>query len=349
MKLIEKIKHFDEKEINFMSLPLCHYGIKNSNNIREKYFSLFPKSFEQKFLDAILKPIYKKHDYIFIVRTPGIGEAYLLNFMFDELKKKYNFKSPCIVIWRGCYEDMYRLYLKDVPVYCVNSPLRDFNESLVHRFLSYKGKKVQVLHGTLKESLENFEKYGKDFDTSWPKVILNLSGVENFTSKYPEFSKKDKEVLNIASDAGLNLDNFVFVLPDSRTTKKIPENFWNKLLELVKESGLDVFVNTKDGVCSYGKSAAITISQAMYLASKSKAIISTRCGLLELLSTLNMPKFVFYTAHNFQPISAKGMIKSSSLCDYPMVLPDTVFEYDNELQNEEEILNDIREKIRSLK
>ena len=120
-------------------------------------------------------------------------------------------------------------------------------------------------------------------------------------------------------------------------------------MELVKESGLDVFVNTKDGVCSYGKSAAITISQAMYLASKSKAIISTRCGLLELLSTLNVPKFVFYTAHNFQPISAKDMMKSSSLYDYPMVFPDTVFEYDNELQDEEEILNDIREKIRSLK
>ena len=45
----------------------------------------------------------------------------------------------------------------------------------------------------------------------------------------------------------------------------------------------------------------------------------------------------------------KPQIKSSSLCDYPMVLTDTVFEYDNELQNEEEILNDIREKIRSLK
>ena len=156
MKLLEKIKYFDEKEIRFLDIPIAQYGTKKSKRCSEKYFSLFPKSFEQKFLDTILKPLYKKHDYIFIVRTAGIGEAYLLNFMVDEIIKKYRIKSPCFVIWRKCYADMFNLYWPDIPIYYCNTP----NTFLLrNRFGKYKNVPFQIVHATIEESHKAFGKF----------------------------------------------------------------------------------------------------------------------------------------------------------------------------------------------
>ena len=87
MKIFEKIKYYEQKEIDVLGLALFQYGQRNVQGVKEKYFSMFSKTFEQKFFNSILNPIYKNHDYIFIVRTAGLGDFIFLFFTISSIIK----------------------------------------------------------------------------------------------------------------------------------------------------------------------------------------------------------------------------------------------------------------------
>ncbi len=342
MKLLEKIKYFEEKEVRLFDIPLIHHGTKNIQNGTERYLSIFPESFEQIFLYKLLEPIYKKHDYMFIVRTKGLGEAYLLNFMIDELIQKHKIKSPCIITHRNVYKDMFRLFNNDnIPCYITeNLTIEHYNQSLRKRVYKYKGTSVQVIHSTIQESAALFKKYEIGDIEPYPNVIKKFAGVKNFQNKTPVYNDKDKDILQFVKN--LNIDNFIFVIPEAQGVKALPKNFWKNIIAKLKEKGYDIFVNTQNGFSELGFSVPATITQAMYLASLSKGIISIRCGLLELFSSINIPKHILYTWHKFHKVSPENMIKSSSLNHYPMVDSKTVFEYNTDELSEDEIIEKIK-------
>lgn len=340
MQLIKNQKFDKENEITLLNIPVFQYGKKFGSNGYKKYLSIFPKSLEQEFLYEILEPIYKKHDYIFIVRTLGIGEAYIFNFMVDEIINKHKVKSPCFITPREIYKDMFRLYHNDIPCYVTEyiTP-RSYNTFLKHRILKYKGIPVEVIHATISESDQIFRNFAKGFIEPYPNVIKKLIDTKNFSNITPQFKDTDKNVINLVKD--LNISNFVFLLPEAQSILPLPDKFWVKITNILNSYGYDVYVNTKDGFSEYGKSAKLTISQALYLANFSKAIISLRCGFVELFSQLNIPKFVVYNNFRYVSISSTQMKKIFSLKNYPFVNRDTIFEYDIVELEQDKIIENI--------
>lgn len=339
MKIFEKIKYYEQKEIDVLGLALFQYGQRNVQGVKEKYFSMFSKTFEQKFFNSILNPIYKNHDYIFIVRTAGLGEAYLLNFMIDDIVKNKNIKSPCIVTHRRVYEDMFKLFNPDIPCYVNNVPIGVYNNALVHRFTTYKGIPVQVVHSTIEESTKLFQSYAKGYSVPYPEKIKEMAKVDNYTYKAPIYSDEDIEYVNKIEN--LDLNNFVFIMPEANSILPLSETFWENVCNELRSKGYDIFANTKCGVYPFAKSELLTIPQAMYLASLSKGFVSIRCGLLEVLSTIPVQKHVIYTPHKFNNVSATNLINTSSLKDYPFIDKSNLYEYNTDEINEEQIIKEI--------
>lgn len=339
MKLIEKHKYFNEKEISFCNIPLVHYGEKKEAGSLEKYIDVFPKSFLHQFLDSIIEYAGDEYDYYFLVRTAGIGEAYLLNFMYESLKEKYNFKNACIVSHREMYKDMYKVFLPDVPCYITKDGIKPYNVYLRDRFIKYKNKTFQVVHSTLIESDKLFKNYVKGYDVPYPTVIREMATADRFVNNLPKFTDEEKRVIDLVPN--LNLDKFVFFIPEANNVKLLSAYFWHSLAKKFRDKGYDVYVNTKNGACSYGVSAEITVSQALYLAQFAKGIVSIRAGLLELLSSFDNPKHIIYGEHVWHPLPACELMKTSTLLNYPMVNKDTIFEYDPDKKNEDEIIEEI--------
>ena len=118
MKLFEKVKidykNNHEREIRFLNFPIIQYGKIEENDIQETYLEILPflnssKKLEQ-FWQSILNQIDHKHDQIFIMRVPALGEAYLFNFLIDELINKYKAKNPCIVFYSKKQSDVFNAF-----------------------------------------------------------------------------------------------------------------------------------------------------------------------------------------------------------------------------------------------
>lgn len=339
MKIFHKHRYFNEHEITFFNLSLIQYGKRNIENGVVKYFSIFPKSLLYQFLDRIIALSGDEYDYYFIVRTAGIGEAYLLNFMYKNLKEKYGFKNACIVTHRAIYKDMYRQFLPDVPCFVTDGGIVPYNVYLTKRFIKYKNKTFQVIHSTLQESDKLFKNYVKGYDEPYPFEIRNMAGADKFVDNYPVFNEEDKSVVNLLD--GFNINNFILFIPEANNVKPRSDYFWAKLGYELKKLGYDIFVNTCKGKCSYGYSKVITISQFLYLASLAKGIVSIRAGILEYVSLFNNPKHIIYGEHVWHPLSAGELMKTSTLLNYPMVDKNLIFEYKPDEKSDSEIIEEI--------
>ena len=343
--LYEKIKIFKEREIRIFGLPVIQYGTRVlTDGTTEKYFRLFHKSLEHQFLDYILSFVPKEHDYIFLIRCNGLGENYLLNFMLDEMIQKKGMKNPCFVSHRGLYRDLFAMW-NDIPFY--KDPFLDvkcWNEILLHPSYRYKGKFFIVYHTTVEES-RNF--LSLDFSTdSTAHYLDHIRKQLGCQIKYKKPIISDDVIDSIdAKTSSLNKDKFVFFVPEAKSTHNIQENFWKVLAQKFIDKGYDVFVNTQDGVCDYGKSAKTSLSEMYYLASKAKAIISIRCGITEIVSPLPVPKHILYTNYACEDVSAEQMLRLTTIKKYPAVKPKTVFEYNTENTDLEEIANTIVKEV----
>lgn len=328
MKLIKKTKINNEYEIKFLSLPLVQYGSFESKEKKEKYFEIFPKSYEAKMLDEILKTTTKAHDWIFLLRA-GLGEAYLLNFMLDEILKNKKIKTPCFVCHRKSYKYLFELYFPNIPFYYIDIDIKRLFPMLTKRFIKYKGHNFNINPTTLKEVQKLFNDYEKNIETRhYTDVIKEFNKINNFSFKKPCF-KKETETSLIKKTKNLNKNNFIFIINDANFVTKLPEKFWKELEESLKEKGYDVFINSQK----------LTISEAIMLADKAKAIIGLRCGFSELISTLNTKKYIIYTTckHNNLP----KLEQILTLKKYPFVNKETIFEYNILKDNIEIIKNKI--------
>ena len=346
MKIINKILLNNgknkEREIQFLGFPLFQYGKKEENGTKERYFEIFPKSFEHKALDKILKFIPKdsKHDHIWIVRTIGLGEAQLLNFMMDELVKKWKVKNPCFVSHRKIYKEMFEMYTKS-PCYFLDIPYNDYAPYLQNRNIKYKGKYFHVHHCTIDESIAWLKKHQKGDVTHATISYKEWAGITKFSSLYPKFSEQvKKSALEKVQKINLNLDNFVFFAPEANGTETLPETFWKDLAAQCQIQHIDVFVNTAKGIISYGKSCQLNINEACYIASIAKNIIAIRCGFAELLAAIKKRNHLTILYPKFRGISADNFHQIYSLVEYPFTNTKSISELtvDNNLDKAKAII-----------
>lgn len=326
MKIINKILLNNgknkEREIQFLGFPLFQYGKKEGNGTKERYFEIFPKSLEHKALDKILKFIPKdsKHDHIWIVRTLGLGEAQLLNFMMDELVKKWKVKNPCFVSHRKIYKEMFGMYTKS-PFYFIDIPYNDYALYLQNRNIKYKGKYFHVYHCTPEESFTWLKQHRCGDCSSAVDAIKKWSDVTKFSSLYPKFSDQvKKSAIEKAQKINLDIDNFGFFVPEANGTQPMPNSFWEELANHYKNKHVDIFVNASTGISNYGKSCTLNIDEAAYIASYAKNIIALRCGFAEILSAVKRDSHIhiIYTVYKpFLSGNAQQFYQVYSLKTYP--------------------------------
>lgn len=340
MQFLKEYRFGKLKEIRCFNYPIVQINHKISKEKEEKIISVFPKSFEKKVLDKIIKTISKKHDLVWIIRTAGLGEAYLLNFMMEELNNKYNAKNPCIVSINGYYRELFSMY-SNIPFYKLDISREENHIAFLNRCYKYKGRIFRVHHCTHYESMNLFNnKFSKGLGKPYPVEIMNMAGAEKYTYVKPNYNHKlITEVNSITGD--LDINNFIYIIPEANSVYPLSDNFWNNICQNLRKKGYDIFINTKNGVSNFGRTAKLNIAQASYLASLSKGIVAVRCGFLEIVSAHNIPQYVVYTPHRVNPVSASGMLKSSSLKHYPFVNIDNLLEFNIDEMDEDEILKQI--------
>ena len=315
-----------EREISFLGITIIQYGCKGTNGVKESYLEIFPKSFEHIFLDRIIQTIGGKYDFVFLLRADGIGEAYLLCLLGDELVQKYKAKKPCIAFHRRVQGEVVRIFDKTSPLYYTESlTYHDYNRALVHSQVKYKGINFCVWPQTLHNSRKMNEGYCQSYKTPYPEHVRKKHTLKGWGKISPQLTEGNRSVSNHLQN--FNMMDFVFIIAEANAEKSLPREFWIQLCDRLKQKDIDVFVNTKTGVSRYGKSAPINVSQAMYLASKSKAVIGIRCGFTELISSFPVQKHIIYTDYMWEPITAKKMVNAYSLSSYPGVDQRTLHEY----------------------
>lgn len=340
MKIIEKIKIKKEREIRFLGIPVIQYGIKEGNEYIEKYFKIFPKSFEHKALDKILEFVPKEHDHIWIIRTMGLGETQLLNFMMEELTKKWRMKNPCFASNNKIFKELFELYT-DKPFYHINLSIMSYAPYLKNRNIKYKGKYFHIYHNTADESLTWLKQHEAGDTSHAITAYKKWLDIKEFQPIYPHFSEAIKQsAIEKIKSINLNIDKFVFFVPEANTMEKTTKYFWTKLTQEFENKGYDVYVNTVSGNTAYGKSSQLNIQEAAYIASLAKRIISLRCGFCEILAALkHRPDlFVIYNKHG--AISTDNFLKIYSFKEYPFVNTN-IYEYKYTMCNFSDFLKDM--------
>ncbi len=322
----------NQKELSFFGLPLAHWGTVCENGVQEKYFDIFPQTFEKKVLSKIVKQIPSGHDSVFLLRA-GMGEAYVLSMLFKALLEKQNLKSPCLVGLRPQYADLCKMLFQNVPYYVINNNKDEMFQALRRKEILYKGILFNVNPSPLHELQKTLAAVESGTDRRhYIDILCDFNGVKTFEP--PAFYFVDNMERQIREKVkGIDFNKFVFIVSDANFVKNMPLDFWETLKRSLREKGFNVFFNDP----------RLSIPEAVYLAKKAKGIVSLRCGFSEILSTLSVKKFIIQTACRWNDI--KDMTAFLTLKKYPYVDASTIYEYDADKNDENAIISDIVRNI----
>lgn len=206
MNVFEKIRIGNEREIRVLGASVLQYGRTERNGISEKYIEIFSKSFESKVLDRFLSQISTGHDHVWLIRA-GLGEAYLLNFMLDELISKYQAKNPCLICHRKTYKEVFNLYHPQIPFYHIDGDVKMLFPYLINRNVKYKNTYFHINPSTLYEVQRLFADYEKGIENRhYAEVIKEFNGISEFSYKSAIFNE-DIEKRVIKKTKELNRKN----------------------------------------------------------------------------------------------------------------------------------------------
>ena len=258
----------------------------------------------------------------------------------DEIIKKNKVKNICIITNRLILIDVWKMFQPQIPIHFIsNISQKELNIILRKQKNKYKNKILYFHQMMIKDAVNLLENYRNNINVEpYPDTLRKYAKCTNYRVIKPVFSKDDMEAIN---SLNLKLNKFVFFNIEANYIKKLPDTFWESLTAKFREINYDIFINTKDGVSNYGISANLSIPQAVYLASKSKLIVSMRSGFVELLSQFDMPKHILYTPEIYKNTSAKKLMNPYSLKHYPGVNSNTVYEYDMDNEKFQNVIENI--------
>ena len=187
-------------------------------------------------------------------------------------------------------------------------------------------------------------------DVHYCKEICKTMGVEYTTkTRLPIISEEIKNsVIEKAKKISLNLNNFVFITPESQSNKEPYDGFWRNIVEHFYKNGVDVFFNVMQLNPKYGtaKTCFLTFEEGYYLASLSKGIVGLRSGFIEPLTSIkDLPIICYYTDLKdrgmLKALPAEIVLKGFSLKKLPNVNKNNIFEYNIHEINEDKVIEKI--------
>ena len=297
----ENLKTFF-KEIRFLGLPFFKKKIRKG---REKFYlfglMIFSQDSKRMMYKEIIKRIGSQYANIYINFNCS-GETYLY---LSYLKPK---DSSVFIATQKYHIDLCKMMHPNID--CIYMPeilqLRGFDDIYEENYKWWNFYNVLPFNHFVR--LEN--NLRKGLSVHYCKEICNTMGIEYSTSaKLPTVSENAKNsALDKAQRIGLNLNNFIFLCPESQSNEDLDDEFWKNIVDNLYNKGYDVFLNVLNLNPKYGtaKTCFLTFEEAYYIASLSKGIIGLRSGFIEYLTSLqNIPITCYYT-----DFKDRGLLKS---------------------------------------
>ncbi|MBE6443045.1 MAG: hypothetical protein E7020_00030 [Alphaproteobacteria bacterium] len=310
-----------QKEINFLGLPIIK--IKKSENYEKRYFLGIQykcKKYARRhydFVEAFKDNVPFINNRNIKVILNNLGEAVI----YARTAKFWHNKNDLVFGTRLQHADIFKMYAPEIPVfYC--------GEANLIKPASYNGNYFEAI--LFDEDLIKINNKGKPFLEAWEKH----KGVNFSSLKYkPAIISEEttKCALTKASALGIDINNFVFLMPFARSIELLPKQFWDNVEYELKTKGFDIVYNSK----------MFSLTEAYVLASKAKAIIALRSGFNDVLCEIKVPQHIIY-GHNDWHGDLQPMY---SFKDFPWAAKEFITEYNTLKQDINDIKKDILESI----
>lgn len=307
-----------EKEFRVIGLPIWKKKIKQGY---EKFYlfgiTYYFKKSRNLLYTSILKELNDNYKHIYINFNCS-GETYLfLSYLNPP-------KDSVFVATKKYHIDLCHMMHPEID--CVYLPnvinLRSFDNVYAEQ---YDGKNFyNVL--PFEHFIKLEKKLRKGEDIHYCKEICKTMGVDYSTiAKFPIISEDVKiSAIEKAKRINLNLNNFIFITPESQSNEDPQNGFWQNKIDEFYNNGFDVFLNTINLNPKYGtaKTCFLTFEEAYYIASLSKEIIGLRSGFIEPLTSIqNVPITCYYTSFKdrgkLKALPAEIVLKGFTLSPLP--------------------------------
>lgn len=328
--------------VKFFWITLFCWSVLNYKNTKETTFSIFPVKDFKKYVRELLFEefifqIDSQTENIIFLRS-GAGDTYIFSIILDAYmqKKNINLTNTCFSSGRILNKKIILLSNPNIKYKNILLPVDLFLFSCEKEQYRYKGKNIHFVLPKdfvykFFEDLKNNVKRNHIFTE-----ICNLYSVDKTkiksTQVYLPDGTKDRAISKIKK-YNLNLDKFVYLIPDSLSSICMSENFWKNLEKQLKFLGYDVFYNTKE----------LDLFEAYYIATQSKAIIGMTSGFLEIMLQTGVPIYCIFTKlllHNV-PAQKNAEIYTKKL--FPNVKSTVIQEYIADEYSEDDLCKRIVE------
>lgn len=309
-----------KKQLRIVGLPIWSKQLRTG---KERYYILgfmyFQKSSKKTLYRMILKNLNKKYKNIYI-NFNASGETYLfLSYLNPSLDSVF-------IATKKYHVDLCKMMHPNID--CIYMPrilqLRGFDDTYEENYKEWAFYNVLPFNHfvRLEQNLRN------GLDVHYCKEICRTMGIEYSTrAKLPMIPENAKNsALVKAKRIGLNLNNFIFLCPESQSNEDLDNGFWKNIVDDLYAKGFDVFLNVLNQRPEYGtaKTCFLTFEEAYYIASLSKGIIGLRSGFIEYLTSIkNIPITCYYTGFKdrglLPALDAHRVIKGFSLKYLPNI------------------------------
>ena len=288
----------------------------------KEYFQYLPKGF----------------DDVYILHSNS-GEAYcFLAYLAKALIKKNNAQNPLFVATKSYHDDIIKLFFPKARSVYYDMYLKEPRLELLGDSLEYNGHKFFPIFSnrhfnSVNADLGNLHYFDAMLNT------LNLT-IDDVSKPTPKISTKTKRnMLSIAENIGLNLDNFVIIAPEALTTNTMPNEFWNELIRQLYKQGYDVFLNVAKPTNIKCKTTSLSFSELFALATFAKGCVSLRSGVSEFLIPTKTKNIVLCPRFHWSPaLSASQCINAYSILKLPYIDKKKNFELNPEMYSGNSIL-----------
>ena len=316
----------DNKEkYYFLGIPFFKY--KYANNQLFKYL-LGCKIYQQSCIcinDSVktyVNYIYNRtnSDLVYIINE-HIGETFILISRLKELLA-LDKKSKVSLVLRNEIQyqvvDLFANYnfIENIIVVPTSRNIKVEVGLFFDKPRVFRGKKFRVLMP---------EAFWRQKDVQYKHYLQRINyflGLKNSRLYFvPNTTKSDVvSLIEKAKSHGLDINNFVFLSPESISVKPISVEFWKTLSIRLFEMGYDVYVNITNINFNIDREKVFktSIKEAYLLAGMSKCIISMRSGLFELIvSSHSSPSICLYNGDNRL---IRNSLKKIEGLDYPYLI-----------------------------
>ncbi len=255
---------------------------------------------------------------VFLCPYTGTGDVYLIGTFWKQYMEKMQIKDYIFIVISKACEKTARLF----PIKNIVRLDKKVESSYLIRYAMLCPEKVRlkILNDSWGQvhtnPLEWFRGYkGLEFMQIFRKFVFDLP--DTARPEHPVFQNADKELEEFFQKYHLQEKNTVILSPYSNTLADLPDKFWGKVAEALKDRGFVVCTNS----CGDTEPAVtgtipvfFSLDIAPQLIEKAGYFIGIRSGFCDIISGSAAKKVILYHARErffngstFEYFSLKGM------------------------------------------